>query len=189
MNDKIFWIDIESTGLDFRRHDIIQLSYLIEINKEIKEEGNFYVQPFNYDTIEKAALEVNKLEISQIKTFPEPKEIYNKIKGILEKYIDRYNKNDKFSMAGYNNTNFDVPFLKQFFIKNNDRYFGAFFNYHILDVFPLLFALEYKGLIKLDNFKLITVCKHFGIELKAHDALSDIKATRELFNILLTYFK
>jgi DNA polymerase III epsilon subunit-like protein len=33
---------------------------------------------------------------------------------------------------------------------------------------------------ELDNYKLTTVCEFFGIEFKAHDALADIKATREL---------
>ena len=39
------------------------------------------------------------------------------------------------------------------------------------------------------SHKLVDVCKHFGIELDAHDALSDIKATRQLIYKLMEYLK
>lgn len=188
MNNKIFWFDTETTGLDFRKHDMIQIAYLVEINKDIKEEGKFYVQPFNYDTIDKGSLAVNKLEIATIKTFPSPQEIHRKIKSIIEKYVDRYNKNDKFSPAGYN-VRFDVDFLREFFFKNNDKYYGSLFDYHVLDVFPFVFTLEYAGKIKLENYKLETLCKFFEIPLNAHDALEDVKATRLLYHKLLTFIK
>jgi exonuclease I len=46
--------------------------------------------------------------------------------------------------------------------------------------------MDYKGEITLQNYKLETVAGHFGIELKAHDALSDVKATREIIRKVLS---
>ena len=43
--NKIFYFDTETTGLDPKRHDIIQLAYIVEINGEVKEEGEFKLQP------------------------------------------------------------------------------------------------------------------------------------------------
>ena len=37
MDKKVFWFDVETTGLDSKIHDIIQLACIIEINGEIKE--------------------------------------------------------------------------------------------------------------------------------------------------------
>ena len=37
----------------------------------------------------------------------------------------------------------------------------------------------------LENNKLETWCKHFGIELKAHDSLEDIEATKKLIGKLI----
>ena len=189
VNKKICWLDTETSGLDPKIHDILQISYIIEIDKKVEEKGNFYIQPFNYNTIEKAALEINKLEIAQIKTFPQPQEIYRKIKTILEKYVDRYNKNDKFSLAGYNNIMFDVPFFKQFFIKNCDSFFGSLFDYHTLDVLSLVYILEYKGILNLNNYKLTTVANYFNILFNPHDATEDIRVTREIFYKMLEYIK
>jgi len=36
------------------------------------------------------------------------------------------------------------------------------------------------GKLKLENYRLETSAKHYGIKINAHDALSDIEATREL---------
>lgn len=193
MNKKVFWVDTETTGIfddeHPKKYDILQLAYLIEINKEVVEEGSFYCQPFNYTTINAQALEVNKLTIAKIKEFPSPQETYRKLKIVLNKYIDNYTRgHDKFSPAGYN-VGFDTKFLKQFFLKNNDEYYNSFFDYHLLSIDSLLYMFDHAGLIKLENYKLVTVAKYFNIDFSAHDALSDIKTTRQVFYKLLEYFK
>lgn len=185
---KIFFFDVETTGLDPKKQDIIQLAYIIEINGEIKEQGSFRCQPFNYDTIEKSALGVNKITVEELKTFKTPQQAYRELKNVLLKYVDPYNKKDKFSPAGYN-VRFDVDFLKEFFFKNGDKYYGALFDYHVLDVFTLAYVLEFKGHLNLDSFKLINVAKSFDIDFVAHDALADIETTREVFYKMLEYVK
>jgi len=181
---KVFYFDTETTGLDSHQNDIIQLAYLVEIDGEVKEKGNLFMQPFRYDTISQEALAINKRTIEEIKKFPEPRVIYVQIKSLLSKYVDRYNKSDKFIPAGYN-VRFDIDFLQQFFIKNGDKYFGAFFDYHFIDPMPIINCLNYKGSMKLQNAKLITACEFLGIKIEAHDALSDIEATRECLKKLI----
>ncbi len=188
MNKKAFWFDVESTGLDGQKNDIIQLGGLIEINGKLEGECNFTCQPFDYTTINAKALEINKLTVAKLKEFPTPQETYHRLTKLLDNYVDKYNREDKFSPAGYN-VAFDVNFLKNFFLKNNNKYYGAYFDYHMINVDSLLYLFDYKGIIKLENYKLVTVAKHFGIELDAHDAHSDIKATRQVFYKLLEYFK
>jgi DNA polymerase-3 subunit epsilon len=186
---KIFYMDTETTGLDPKSNDIIQLAYLIEIDGEIKEEGNLFVQPFSYENISLEALVVNKKTVEEIKTYPTPIDVYRHLQSILNKYINRYNKLDKFIPCGYN-VRFDIDFLQSFFLKNNDKWFGAFFDYHFIDPMPIINVLNYKGSINLVNAKLITACENFGITIDAHDALSDIKATRELMQkIMKEYLK
>jgi len=188
MNKKIFWVDTETTGLNRVRNDILQLAYIVEINGEIKEKGELFCQPFDYSAIDNKALDVNNLTMAKIKEFPTPQETYKKLTQVLNKYVDKFNRNDKFSPAGYN-VEFDAGFLREFFVKNGNKYYGAYFDYHLLNVDSLLYLFDYKGLIKLENYRLVTVAKHFGIKLDAHNALSDIEATRQVFLKLLQYFK
>ena len=177
---KIAWFDTETTGLDPVKNDIIQLAMIIEIDGEIKEKIKMEMQPFSYDNISPEALETNKLTIEQIKTFPAPQDQYKILNKILGNHVDRYNKFDKM-IAGGQNVKFDIEFLRNFFIKNNDPYFGSFFNYHYVDIISLSAILKYFKKIDIDNLKLETICEYMGIELSAHDAMEDITATREVF--------
>ena len=185
---KIFWFDVETTGLDPKRHDIIQLAYIVEIDGKIVDENSFKLQPFDFDTIEKGALEINKTTIEDLKSYQKPQIMHQAILSVLDKHVDKYNKMDKFLPAGYN-VKFDMDMFRAFFFKNNHKYFGSYFGYHMLDPVPFLFFLELKGLIKLESHKLVDVCKYFDIKIDAHDALSDIKATRELIYKLMEYLK
>ena len=185
---KLFWCDCESTGFDPKINDIIQLAYIIEIDGKIEVEGEFKVQPFDYSTIEKSALEVNQITVEQLKTFTAPRTVHSSLISILDKFVNKYNKEDKFIPAGYN-VKFDMGMLENFFEKSNHKYFGSYFFRHSLDPMHFLSFLEYKGLIELENFKLVTVCKHFGIEFDEHNALADVKATRELTLRLMDYLK
>ena len=152
---------------------------MIEIDGGIVEKCNMLMQPFNYNTISQEALDVHGRTIEEIKTYPEPNKTYNELITILEKYVDRYNPLDKFYPAGYN-SRFDMEFLRNFFLKNSDPYYGSWFNYRAIDPMTLLHLLDGIGSVSLENYKLPTVCKHYDIPLDAHDALSDITATREL---------
>ena len=183
MGKKVFWLDVETTGLDPEQQDIIQLAFLIEIDGEIAESQNMLMQPFNYNEVQQDALDVHGRTIEEIKTYPDPRKTYTDLISVLEKYVDRYNPSDKFHPAGYN-ARFDMDFLRQFFIKNGDVYYGSWFNYKAIDPMSLLHILDGIGSVSIENYKLETVCKHFDICHDAHDALSDITATRELTKLI-----
>lgn len=185
---KVFYLDTETTGLNPKINDIIQLSFIIEIDGIIKEKQNFKMQPFNYSSITEEALKVNGITLEQLKTLETPQEVYKKLIKILDIHIDKYNKKDKFYSAGYN-VRFDMDFLREFFIKNGDKYYGSYFDYHFIDAMPMLFLMEYAKKLNLSDHHLETACKHYGIEIKAHDAEQDIGATRELILKLAEYIK
>jgi len=177
--NKILYFDCETTGLDPVKHDIIQLALIIEVGGEVKERAVFNMQPFSYDNFEESALLINGYTIERLKTFKAPKEIYKEIVELLGRHVDKFDRSDKFYPAGFN-VDFDLNFLAKFFIKNNDNYFGSWINWRKVDALPLLYVMDLQGKLKLENYKLETVCMYFGIPLQAHDAESDIEATRQV---------
>lgn len=181
---KQLFFDSETTGLDPIKNDILTLGGIIEINGEVKEEFYIEMQPFSYENISQYALDVNGLKIEDIKKYQTPQEAYKKLIAIFSKYINKFNKNDKFMAIGHN-VKFDIDFLTQFFLKNNDKYLGSYIDYHFMDTMVLLNTMMYKKAIQLENCKLVTASKHFGIELDAHNAMNDIRATRTLFKMLM----
>jgi len=180
--NKILWFDTETTGLDPVKNDIIQIAGMIEIDNKVVEHFNFKCAPFNPDNIEEQALKVTGLKKEDVLNYDSPKDVYDKLTTIFSRHIDKYDKTDKFIPAGHN-VGFDVDMLKQFFIKNDDVYFGSYVSYHKLDTLSLAIALNYWGFLptKPENFKLKILCDIFGIKIEAHEAGSDINATRELF--------
>lgn len=186
---KTLYFDLETTGTDPVKNGIIQIAGIIDINGKITDQFNYKVRPFDVDEIEDKALEVNQTTREKIKLYDPAPAVFVKLIDTFAKAIDRYNKFDKFYAAGFN-ANFDISFLREFFNKNGDQYFGSWFNGVPVDGYYIAKWLQWRGLIAPENLKLETLCKLFNIEISAHDALSDIAATRELilkFNDLMKY--
>jgi DNA polymerase-3 subunit epsilon len=181
---KKFFVDTETTGLYANKHAIIQIAYLIDIDGEIKEEGNLFIKPFPDQDIDPKALKINGRTIEELNNFMEPQQAHKILLSALGKYCDRYNKTDKFTPVGYN-VKFDLDFIYQFFRNNGDRYYGSWFNWCAADPMHFVYYTLSTGRFpQLPNYKLETICQYFGIEINAHDARSDIKATRELYYLL-----
>lgn len=177
---KILFFDTETTGINHQVNEIVQFSALVEIDGEVTDQINVMIQPTKWDNIDKGALETTGMTIDQLKTFEEPAVAFRKIEQFFQKHIDKYNKNDKFYPAGHN-VSFDLDFLQSFW-RQYDRYgTGTYQNWRAIDTRTITnFMIMAKMMTDLPDTKLSTLCDHFGIEIKAHDAMSDIIATREL---------
>ena len=181
--NKLFYLDLETTGLNPEKHGIIQISAIIEIEGMIKDTFNYKVAPFNDDLIDGRALETNGLKHEDIIMFQDPSIIYNELINLLNKYVDQYNRDDKFWIVGYNSI-FDDNFFRKWFRKNNNKYYGSYFRWPPLSIEQLIAFKTIKDNISLDRFRLCDVAEYLGINIdksKAHDSMYDINKTREIF--------
>lgn len=179
---KILWFDVETTGLDPKLNDVITISIRIEVEGEVKDKLDLKIQPFNWENISPEALATNGITVEEMKTFMHPQEAYRQIVTLFSRYVDKYKKNktseDKLIPAGYNVT-FDIQFLAEFFKKCGDKYFGAFVDYHKLDVASIVLFLKLNKVLSIEGFKLTEVAKSLEVAMdNAHDAGCDIDATR-----------
>jgi DNA polymerase-3 subunit epsilon len=184
VNNNLLYIDVETSGLNPKTNDILVLSYMLEVGGMVIDEGEFKMKPFNPSNIEQGALDINGITREEIEYFDEPIYAKNKFVKALKKNVDFSDKDNKLMFCGFN-VMFDVDFLKEFFWKCNDK---NFFNYFkprtLIDPMYMLRYLNYLGKIDLKSFALDEVCKYFNIEHKAHDASSDINATRTLLKLI-----
>ena len=191
MMNKIIFIDTETGGVNAEKSALIQLSGIIEVDGTEKEKFNFYIKPFENSELNEKALEVQGRTLEELETekYIDESIIYKKFLEILDKYIDKYDKNDKFIVAGYN-VKFDIDILKALFERNNDKFLFSYFNSSMLDPLYSVRLLQVAGILPvLENNKLETWCKYFNIELKAHDSLQDITATKKLIEKLIELIK
>ena len=191
MMNKIIFIDTETGGVNAEKSALIQLSGIIEVDGTEKEKFNFYIKPFENSEVNEKALEVQGRTLEELGTekYIDESIIYKKFLEILDKYIDKYDKNDKFIVAGYN-VKFDIDILKALFERNNNKFLFSYFNSSMLDPLYSVRLLQVAGMLPvLENNKLETWCKYFNIELKAHDSLQDITATKKLIEKLIELIK
>ena len=189
--NKIIFIDTETGGVNAEKSALIQLSGIIEVDGTEKEKFNFYIKPFENSEVNEKALEVQGRTLEELGTekYIDESIIYQEFLEILDKYIDKYDKNDKFIVAGYN-VKFDIDILKALFERNNNKFLFSYFNSFMLDPLYSVRLLQVAGMLPvLENNKLETWCKYFNIELKAHDSLQDITATKKLIEKLIELIK
>lgn len=184
---KLFFFDLETTGTNPGRHGIHQISGEIMVDGVTREQFDFKVRPNPQAQIEEDALKVGGVTKEQILAYPPMYDIYRKIINMLEKYVDRYNKKDKYFLVGFNNASFDNQFLRGFFLQNGDQYFGSWFWSNSFDVMVLATPYLAANRAEMENFKLATVAKALGIEVSEdnlHDASYDIALTKGIFQIV-----
>jgi DNA polymerase-3 subunit epsilon len=176
---KFLWLDTETTGLDAKKNDIIQVAGIIETN-DGGQEFNLRMAPFSPDNITQEAIDVHGISREKMLSYPDQSDTYLIFKKILKRYVNPYDKMDKFILSGQN-VGFDSEMVKHWFLKNGDNYWFSFVSYAVFDLKTMIVLLEMTYGFKLfPNHKLSTVCKVMEIELEdAHDALADIRATRE----------
>ncbi|MDP2235012.1 MAG: 3'-5' exonuclease [Bacteroidales bacterium] len=184
---KILFFDVETTGLDSKIHGMHQLSGILEIDGEPVKTFDFKINPAPHLQIDQEALKISGKTIDEIRAYPSEAEVYRRFIAMLLNYIDKFNKLDKAFLAGWNNAAFDNGFLRAFFERNGDKYFGSWFWSNPLDVMVLATEYLLNERSTMLNFKLMTVAAFLlgGIdESKLHDATYDIELTRNIYQIV-----
>jgi len=185
---KTLWFDVETTGLDPIKHDIVQVAGIIESEGKIIEEFEFFQQPKNRNDVDAYALKVQNKTLDDVMAYPENGNIYRKMIGIFNKHVNKFSIFDKFMPAGQN-VQFDKQFLYSTWNKNGDSYLGSYLwgaNIDLLtavaiaiDMGKMDIPLNKKG---APGYKLEFIAKVLGVNLEnAHSAIDDIKATRDCY--------
>lgn len=177
MKPNIVYLDFETGGLDPKRHAILQAAWIVERNGEVLQERVFDVQPDKNDDLCIAALDVNGFDLPRCRA------------GKYMSHVLMVLKNDCLQvtmprLCGHN-VQFDISFLKEAADRAHENLFLYLDMQRFLDTAAIARYHDYMGNMLLINYKLTTLCEHFGIHNdREHDALGDVRATRELFHIL-----
>ena len=183
---KEVFLDVETTGLDPRQHVIHQLSGQIYVNGNLVDSFDYNIKPHERGKIDPKALEASNVTKQQIMKYPDRKDIFPKFMALLNKEVDRYNKNDKFFFCAYN-AHFDNGFVRKFFEQNGEKYFGSYFWSNNIDVMVLASQYLKDKRNLMENFKQGTVAKFLKIkvdETKLHNSQYDIEIMKQIYEIV-----
>lgn len=177
------YIDTETTGVDARLNAVIEIGCIIEVDGKVLEKIELRCRPMPEDTVAMTALQVNKRTHAEIMEFEDPGIIHSNFCTILSRYVDKYNSKDKFFFYGWN-CRFDYDFLRQFFLKQGDKYFGSYFFWAPIDVAVLVTEWMKDKRAEVTDFHLNTVADYLGIEhekSELHAALYDAELTQKVY--------
>lgn len=190
---KFLFFDLETTGFGFDKCAIIQLGAIVvdvddELNMKPIDGINLKMRPNAGQMLDQRSLEITGYTIDEIGGFQSQSDAFEKFISFLDKYVDKFNKVDKFKILGYNSLHFDIDFLRQWFLMNDNKFYGAYFWSDSIDVMSEAsrYLTNYRP--ALLNFKLGTVAKAMGIETsdeQLHDGLYDVKITYKIFNKII----
>lgn len=168
---KFLWCDTETTGIKPENASPFQAAFIFcysaKVNGEMKQEVFDRVFLFN------------PLDIPGIEYSEEADAAVARMAQHLEEFLS-YKDGEKMFFCGYN-AGFDWNHLACLF-KRFGCDFSKYFHPQKLDVFEQVKKAGQMGKLPyLENRKLSTVASHLKIKMdNAHDALCDIRATREV---------
>ena len=179
-NTELVFVDIETTGLDARIHEIIEIAFVrvtqtwASNQKPIFEkmfEWSAKIKPEHLDVADPVALRINGYVASEwTESIP------------LEQALTEFSEKTAGAIMVAHNVAFDAEFLDEKFAK-----FGIknMMHYHRLDTLSLAFGILHSA-PDIGRYSLGELCKYFGIiNERAHSALSDARADFELFKKLM----
>ena len=169
--------DLETTGLDKKKDFIIQFS-AIEVNpytNAILREYNTLIKPSENYSIEISAYYKHGISPQKLENAPFLKDIKDEIINMF-KNQETGEWND---VMTYNGSNFDIPFLKYRLNK-----FGADIDFQSMTHYDIWKEERRRHSTQLEK----TFARYTGQTMKeaglsAHDAMSDVLATYEIFNM------
>jgi DNA polymerase III alpha subunit (gram-positive type) len=185
---KLFFLDVETTGLDSVHNDVFQISGIItDPQLNVLEKIDLRFQPFSLEHVQPEALTKTRMTLESLSELSMTShEAYTKLVECLSRHCDRFDKKDKLHFVAYN-AKFDVEFIRAFFQKHGDQFFGSWFWNPPICVMQAAAWMTMRVRGALPNFKLETLCKCAELgwdESLAHDASYDISQTLELFRYL-----
>lgn len=174
--------DLETTGLDAHKHEIIEIGCVIAKQiqglgigggpkVEIITDFAIKIKPERIETADPEALKINHYNEEDWRGAVS-----------LEEAMKFYAEKTRDTELIGQNVSFDWVFLDEAFrrtgVKNE-------MHYHRLDVMSMAFAKLYDD-NNAQKFSLRALCDYFGVKNeKAHSALSDARATFEIYKKLM----
>jgi len=167
------FIDIETTGLNLTKHEIIEIGCVLTTpTLEVIEEFELKIKPEYVENADRVALKVNHYDPLN---WQDAQSLKDGVKILSKKTKDCI-------MVGQN-VAFDSGFLEYAFSKTGTV---NSMHYHKLDTISIAWA-KLCGEPDVNHFSLRELCLRFGIKNEnAHTALSDARATFELYKKLMS---
>lgn len=187
---ELYICDTETTGLDPVTNDVIEVSFC-RLSDGAQKTWN--IKPINFESIEHDALRINghkKEDITHQTKFG--RDTYKEAPLVLVE-IENWLFEDNMPVSNRiivgQNVAFDKEMLQRLWSKCNSKETFPF-GRRTLDTMQIEFFLDWCKDTLAEGYSLNNLTKKYGIKNeKAHTAAADVKATKEVFEKQVEFFK
>lgn len=186
-------IDTETTGLDFRQHEVIQVA-ILPLDEHLKPNKkylpfNMHIKPTKLDTIQPQALKVNKVNLQELMLHGmDPFQAAD----LLDEWFEKLNLpiRKKIIPLGQN-FGFDKGFLKEWL---GELSYARLFDYHNRDTMVAALYLNDRAVVHgnkppFPKVNLSYIANQLEVEhSQAHDALADCVIVAECYRRMMRSF-
>jgi len=190
MNYVLYVADVETTGLDSRLHDVIELS-LHRLSDDVQK--TWQLKPRADAVIDPVALRINGHKIEDLThQTKHGRDTYRDAATVLveiENWMAEDGVPTEQRVLVGQNINFDKDMFEQLWIKCSQK--DTFpFGRRIMDTMQIQFFMDWCQGEMLPGYSLANLIKKYGVKNeKAHTAEADVKATKEVFEKQVEFFK
>jgi len=183
---KLAFVDLETTGIFPSKHGIHSIAIKLVDDDLTDGKCEWFVEnvrPFPTDDFDATALKISGKTFEDLAAYPSAKEVYAKLNTFLEANINKFNKTDKAFFLAYN-ARFDADFLRKYFEKCGDKYFGSWFWTPPIDIMSLASVPLMDKRHTMENFKLGTVADTLGVTVDSgnlHNAQYDVSLAEAIY--------
>ncbi len=175
LNQTLAFVDIETTGIDRDRHEIIELAVVLARMKDgmlvVEDQLDVKIQPRHMETADPQALRVNG--------YTEADWLFAVS---LEEALKLFIKKTEGAVFFAHNITFDYPFIEKAL---KDCGLEHAMHFQKIDTLSLAFGILHTS-DDLGKLSLRALCEQLGIEnKKAHSAFADAYALYEVFKKLM----
>lgn len=188
---RFVFVDIETGGLEIRR-PIIQIAG-IALDADLNELEQFEVkiQFDERDACNDSLRRVHYQRAEWLRSAVTPRKAAWDFARFLRRHatVKQYRRNlESFQVAQLvaHNSQFDGPFLQGWY-KKLEIFFPASYRYHCTLQRAYWLFSENPHLTPPDDFRLLTLCRYFGVSFdanEAHEALADVRATVAVYRAI-----
>ncbi len=169
-------VDLETTGLDSFRQEIIQLSAVLLDKKTLNEKAvfNAYIKPLKWQLRDRESMRINGVKKEWLNAAPP-------LKDVLKEFNKQFNPQRV--ILSYYGGPVDMDFLRAAYYKHNLKWQ---FDYHYFNLWAFFYAHlalknQLKNNKKFTGFSLEDLMRKFKIKSQSrHDGLTDCRIEAEI---------
>lgn len=193
INEKpILIFDLETTGLDYRKHDISQIGALVLDPRTLEPipNGEFvsYVKPERPENADPGALRVTNLSLDFLMKQKDISVVWHEFANFVNSFNYRKSKFSAPIPAGYNILNFDFkfinPLMKRYGQWDESKDEQKLFGWPPLDCMHMMWTWMESN-PNLKSISMDSLRNYFGINEQGHDALVDCRTVARLLKRFL----